>query len=95
MAEINNEIVEQLKAMAQQGEQPANILHRLADLLPPGSAQKVSLIKYMRVAFGLTLEQASPIAGWSGGGKSELSDARLNELLAPAILERKAHWESS
>jgi hypothetical protein len=95
MTEINNEIVEQMKAMAQQGEQPANILHRLADLLPTGPARKVSLIKYMRAAFGLTLEQASPIAGWSGEVTSELSDARLNELLAPVILEKRAHWVST
>jgi hypothetical protein len=90
MAEINEDIVGQLKVMARNGEAPAGILRRLTDLLPPGPAQKVALIKYMRAAFGLTLAQASPIAGWSYDDTGELKDARLNELIAPAILATKA-----
>jgi hypothetical protein len=92
MAEINNEIVGQLKVMARDGESPSRILHQLSELVPSGPAQKVTLIKYMRAAFGLSLEQAGPIAGWSSDGTGELQDSRLNELMTPAILARKAEW---
>jgi hypothetical protein len=92
MAEINSDILGQLKSMARNGETPSRILHQLVDLLPSGPAQKVALIKYMRAAFGLTLEDASPIAGWSADDSGELKDARINELIAPAILATKAHW---
>jgi hypothetical protein len=92
MAEINRDILGQLQSMARSGETPSRILHLLVDLLPPSPAQKVALIKYMRAAFGLTLEEASPIAGWSSDDKGELKDARINELIAPAIQATKALW---
>ena len=92
MAELNNEIVGQLRVMARNGETPSRILHQLVDLLPPGPAQKVALIKYMRAAFGLTLEQASPIAGWSTDDRGELKDGRLDELITPAILATRGLW---
>jgi hypothetical protein len=92
MPEFNSDILGQLKSMARNGETPSSILHQLVDLLPSGPAQKVALIKYMRAAFGLTLEDASPIAGWSSDNSGELKDARINELIAPAILATKAHW---
>jgi hypothetical protein len=92
MTEINKDIVGQIKVLARKGASPSRILHQLVELVPPGPAQKVALIKYMRAAFGLTLEQASPIAGWSTDGTGELKDTRLDELIAPAILDAKAHW---
>lgn len=92
MVEINRDILGQLKSMARSGETPSRILHVLVDLLPPGPAQKVVLIKYMRAAFGLTLEQASPIVGWSQDDKGELKDDRINELIAPAIHATKTLW---
>jgi hypothetical protein len=57
-------------------------------LQPEGNARKLALIKYMRAAFGLTLEQASPIAGWAGEG-GELSDPQIDDLIAPSILGTK------
>jgi hypothetical protein len=91
MVPIKQEVVGRLTALACQGAPPSQILHHLAEWLPQSNARKVALIKYMRAAFGLTLEQASPIAGWAGEG-GELSDPQLDDLMAASILGTKELW---
>ena len=92
MSPIKHDVVGQLTTLARQGASPSQILRQLSELLPQGNARKVALIKYMRAAFGLTLEQASPIAGWASEDGGELSDSQLDELIAPSILGTKDQW---
>ena len=93
MTPINQGIVTKLTAMAREGNSPAQILHKLVELMPPGKVHKVTLINYMRAAFALTLEQASPIAGWAADNSGELKDSQLNELVAPDILSTRSQWD--
>jgi len=93
MIPIHHDVVNQLTVLARQGASPSRILHQLSELLPESHARKVSLINYMRAAFGLTLEQASPIAGWAVETGGELSDSQLDELLAPSILSTRDQWD--
>jgi hypothetical protein len=93
MEELDPGIVRRLRAMATKGDAPSAMLRYLAansgQLLP----HKVTLVRYMRAAFGLSLQQASPIAGWSPDGSGELSDARLDELVKPEITRNRPEWE--
>jgi hypothetical protein len=91
VAPIRDDLVSQLTALARQGMAPSRIIRHLSEQLPPTPAHKLTLIKYMRAAFGLTLEQASPIAGWADGG--ELTDAQLDALLAPDMLDTRGQWD--
>ncbi len=61
------------------------MLRELSQALGPTDGHKLVLIKYARKAFDLSLQQASPIAGWAADGTGELSDSRLDEILAPEV----------
>ena len=55
---------------------------------------KVTVIEYMRRAFLLSLQQASPIAGWSADGTGELGDSQLDELVMPEVVMNRQQWDS-
>jgi hypothetical protein len=92
MATLNPAILSELVSLARNGATPAQIMHRLVDRLPPADRHTVDLIRYMRQAFGLSLAQAKPIAGWAPNGTGELKDSRLNELLMPDIQANQGRW---
>ena len=93
MATVDRDIVRQLRDTARQGASVPDILRKLISLLPQGNVHKVTLIEYMRRTFCLTLEQASPIPGWTPERTGELNDARLNELIMPDIQRNRASWD--
>ena len=92
MSTIDEDVVAQLRAMARKGESPSRILRELISLLPTNASHKVTLINYTRAACGLTLAQASPIAGWSADDAGEIKDTQLNELVEPGILDNRSQW---
>jgi hypothetical protein len=92
MANIDPAIVSELVSLARDGATAAQIMHTLVQRLPAADQHTMDLIKYMREAFGLSLAQAKPIAGWAPNGTGELNDSRLNELLIPDILGNKGRW---
>jgi hypothetical protein len=54
----------------------------------------LTLLKYFRQAFHLTLAEAKPIAALSRNEQREVEDeSLLDELLAPAILKHRSDWE--
>ena len=85
-------IVNELRRMALREYTPAQMLREMIRFLGPG-AHKLTLIAQMREAFGLSLAEASPIAGWSPEATAEVSDARLDELIGPAIRKNGNRWE--
>lgn len=85
MDDLSQELVSRLQVLAGKGIKPSEMLRELSHALGPQKAHKLVLIKCVRKAFDLSLQQASPIAGWAADGTGELSDSRLDELLAPAF----------
>jgi hypothetical protein len=85
MEELDPTLVSHLQAMARRGAATSEMLRDLARTLGPKASHKLTLINYMRKAFGLSLQEASPIAGWCPDGTGQLPDSRLDEFLNPAI----------
>ncbi len=83
-----------LRDMARRGESAADILRALASHLG-SEAHKLDVIRHMREAFCLTLQQASPIAGWSADGKGTLQDLQLNALIIPEIRKNRPDWDTT
>ena len=94
MEELNRAILYHLRAMARKGDTVPQMLREIIQRLAPAKPHKVTVIKYMRKAFALRLQQAGPIAGWSSDGTGELQDSRLNELIMPEILKNRQEWDS-
>jgi len=94
MEELNPEILRHLRSMAHKGDTPSRMLREVIGRLAPDKPHKLTLIRYMREAFCLSLQQASPIAGWAADGSGELNDSRLDAFLLPEILMNRPAWES-
>jgi pimeloyl-ACP methyl ester carboxylesterase len=87
-------LVLELRARARHGENITTSLRWLHD--QAGSELRtLDLIRIVRQAFGLTIRDAKPIAGWSPKGDSELNDEALNALVQPRIEACRAHWDSA
>ena len=71
------------------------MLRELLQVSAPGEAHKLDLIKDLREAFCLTLQQAKPVAGWTADGHGELSDKQLDDFLMPEILKNRPNWEKN
>jgi hypothetical protein len=72
---------------------PAAVLKQIARSAAHQPCHKLELIARMRSAFGLSLQQASPIAGWSPDGTGELKDAQIDTFLTPAIESTRGVWD--
>jgi hypothetical protein len=51
------------------------------------------LMHCLREAFSLSLHKASAVHGWRPDGSGELSDARIDVLLLPAIIQSAPAWD--
>lgn len=85
-------VITELRAKARKGDRPSQILRELV-LASPSQPHKLDLIRDVREAFCLTLQQAKPIAGWDVDGRGELSDQQLDDFLMPEILKNQVQWE--
>lgn len=94
MEQLNPVLVQQLRGMAKQGLTPSRMLREIVTELAPSVPHKLTLIKYLQEAFCLSLQEASPVAGWAPDATGELSDARLDEFVMPEIAKRRCEWES-
>jgi hypothetical protein len=93
MEQLNRAILIHLRRMAQEGSTSSQMLREIIARLAAVPPHKIMLIKYMREAFCLSLQQAAPIAGWSPDGLGELNDSRIDELLMPEIEKNRPEWE--
>lgn len=93
MGECNRAIVGELHEMARTGDTASRMLRALLRRLAPEEGHPLTLIRYLRRAFHLTLQEASPIAGWAADASSELSDSQLDGLIDPAIRRHQQEWD--
>ena len=93
MAELDETSVIHLRTMARDGATASEMLRSLICQFAPKELHQLTLIKYMRESFGLTLQEASPISGWSANGQGELSDSQLDAFLVPEIQAHQHEWD--
>jgi hypothetical protein len=79
--------------LAHEGQTVPELLRDINSRISLGKWNPLSIAKYMREAFGLSLLEVKPIGGWSLEGDGELSDHRLNELMMPAIVANREWWD--
>jgi hypothetical protein len=94
MEETDPGIVDHLRNLARQGNVPSEMLRDLVHRLGPETTHKLTLVNYIRLAFFLTLRQASPIAGWAPDGSGELNDEQLDAFTMPEIARSRDKWDS-
>lgn len=93
MEPLNPEIVQRLRTLARSGSTPSQIARELFRQLDSESHPRLTALKYLREAFGLSVRQVSPLGGWSADGTGELTDAQLDALLQPEIEQTRTQWE--
>jgi hypothetical protein len=92
MTEISEALVYELRRKASEGASVPDLLRLLHDRLGSEATNIFALIKYFRSAFDLPLRTVSAIGGWAPDAGGEISDARIQELIYPEIMERQAVW---
>jgi hypothetical protein len=92
MKEVSEALVQELRCKASEGASVPDMLRLLYDRLGSEAAYSTTLAKYFMDAFGLSLRTVSPIGGWAPDSRGEISDARIQELIYPEILEKKHLW---
>lgn len=95
MDQLDPTLLASLRSMARQGRSPSEMLRTLKRSLGE-ETHILTLLKYFRQAFDLTLAEVKPIAALSRQKPREVEDeALLNELLLPAIRKHRTDEEIS
>src|SRR5436190_16350874 len=94
MEHVDPAVVHRLRELAQDGRPVPELLREVARRLSPQVLHPLTLAKYMREAFGLSLLEVKPIGGWSWEGRGELSDDQLNDLVMPSIVAHRDRWSN-
>jgi hypothetical protein len=93
MAELDENVILQLRDMARRGESVGRMFTELKQRLEPG-ATIVTILEYMRSAFCLSLAEAKPIAALSRTDQREvLDEGLLHELVMPEIDKHRGEWD--
>ncbi len=95
MPGFHEKMITNLRNMARRGNPPSQMLRAVVNFFNTKEPHKLDIIKHMREAFCLTLQQAKPIAGWSADGRGQLSDSQLDDFLMPEILKNRNEWEKA
>jgi hypothetical protein len=93
MEELDQGVVQYLRTLARNGASASELLRALGSRLAPAEPHKLTVLKYMRESFGLTLQEASPVAGWSADGTGELGDRDIDAFVGPDIRRRRPEWD--
>ncbi len=93
MKGLQDDVIRELRQNASEGASVADLLRLILDRLGPEEAYGTTLVRYFMVAFQLPLRVVSPIGGWSSESGGEVTDARIQELIHPEILQRKCLWD--
>lgn len=94
MPQIDQKIVVRMQTVLRETGSVSDALGTLRGLLPDQDRNTVRIIEYAREAFGLSLREAAPIAGWDADGAGEIPDDRLDELVIPAVRRHRSHWDA-
>jgi hypothetical protein len=90
---LRSDLLELLRCLARQGEQPSVMLRALVAQLGPETADRPLLVRYFSAAFGFTEGQGYKIFGWFPDGTGALQDAGLDSLLFTRIQETRSKWD--
>ena len=93
MAERDPALINNLRSMARAGATVPELVRELIRSLGPETPHVLTLAKYLREAFGLTLLDVKPLSGWLVDGTGELSDFQLNEFILPEIQRHRSEWD--
>jgi hypothetical protein len=93
MQELDQEAIIHLRGLARKGASASKLLGAVKSKLAPEEPHKLTLLKYMREAFGLTLQEASPIAGWSEDDTGELGDTDIDAFVGSEIRRCRPEWD--
>jgi hypothetical protein len=92
MKEVSDTLVQELRRSASHGASVPDLLRLLHGRLGREAAYGTTLAKYFMAAFDLPLRAVSPIGGWAPDSTGEISDARIQELIYPEIMQKKQLW---
>jgi len=93
MNERNPDIIHRLRTMAREGATVPQMLRDLIRNLGQDAPHVLTLAKFFREAFALTLLDVKPLGGWSADGKGEFSDSQVNEFILPEIRRHRHEWD--
>jgi len=86
-----DEVVSLLRREACLGRKPSEMLRLLRNY--PEARSTLPLVFAFRRAFLVPLTELGLIGGWSSDGIGEISDARIDETLRPAIEATRHLWD--
>jgi hypothetical protein len=95
MKAVSGTLVQEMRRNASRGASVPDLLRLLLERLGREAAYGATLAKYFMVAFDLPLRSVSPIGGWSPDSTGEISDARIQELISPEMMQRRPLWHGS
>jgi hypothetical protein len=91
--QLDQDVIGTLRGMARQGQSPSEMVREVKRRLGT-ETHILTLLRYFRHAFHLTLKEAKPIAALSRNEQRDVEDEPLlDELLSPAILNHRSDWE--
>src|SRR5262245_30151422 len=86
-----DEIVSLLRSEARLGSKPSDMLRLLCNI--PDARGGGRMVMAFRRAFLVPISHVALIGGWFPNGSGEITDARIDEELGPAILAAKPLWD--
>jgi hypothetical protein len=92
MKGLSEPLVQELRRKASRGASVADLLRLRHERLGSEAAYDTALAKYFMAAFDLPLPTVSPIGGWAPDSSGEISDARIQELIYPEIMQKNQLW---
>ena len=87
------EVLDELRGMMRRGATPAHLLRTIIERHRPEALTGWVLMDYLMEGFSLPLDKASAVHGWRPDGSGEVSDARIDVLLLPAIMRSAPAWD--
>ncbi len=92
MKGLSDAVVHELRRNASQGASVPELLRLLVEQLGTEADYRTTLARYFMAAFDLPLRTVSPLGGWAPDCRGEISDARVQELIYPEMIQRRPKW---
>jgi hypothetical protein len=89
---LSDAVVDELRRNASEGASVPELLRLLVEQLGTEADYRSTLARYFMAAFDLPLRTVSPLGGWSPDSRSEISDAKVQELIYPEMIQRRQKW---
>jgi hypothetical protein len=92
MKGLSDAIVQELRRNASRGAYVPELLRFLVARLGAEGEYRTLLAKYFMAAFDLPLRTVSPLGGWAPDSRGEVSDASVQELIYPEMIQTRQRW---